>query len=70
MPSSSDFAGGVADREVLERALQRLDPRHRAVIVLHYYLGMPMPEVAFAMGIPLGRPSRASTTHSPRCGHR
>jgi RNA polymerase sigma-70 factor (ECF subfamily) len=54
MPSSSDFVGGVADREVLGRALQHLDPRHRAVIVLHYYLGMPLPEVAFAMGIPLG----------------
>jgi RNA polymerase sigma-70 factor (ECF subfamily) len=54
MPTSSDFAGGVADREVLGRALQHLDPRHRAVIVLHYYLGMPMPEVASAMGIPLG----------------
>ena len=24
------------------------------MIVLHYYLGMPMPEVAVAMGIPLG----------------
>ena len=54
LPSSSDFAGGVADRELLDRALQRLDPRHRAVVVLHYYLGMPLSEVATAMGIPLG----------------
>ncbi len=54
MPSSSDFAGGVADRELLGRALQRLSPPHRAVIVLHYYLGMPLSEVAGAMGIPLG----------------
>jgi len=54
MPSSSDFAGGVADRELLDRALQRLDPRHRAVVVLHFYLGMPLSEVAVAMGIPLG----------------
>src|SRR6478609_5444734 len=46
MPSSSDFAGGVADRELLDRALQRLDPRHRAVVVLHFYLGMPLSEVA------------------------
>ena len=29
-------------------------PRHRAVVVLHYYLGMPLSEVATAMGIPLG----------------
>ncbi len=54
MPFSSDFAGGVADRELLDGALRRLDPPRRAVIVLHYYLGMPMPDVAAAMGIPLG----------------
>jgi len=54
MPTSSDFSGGVADRELLDRALQRLDPRHRAVVVLHYYLGMPLSEVAQAIGIPLG----------------
>jgi RNA polymerase sigma-70 factor (ECF subfamily) len=54
MPSSSDFATGVADRELLSGALQRLDARHRAVVVLHYYLGMPLSEVAGAMGIPLG----------------
>lgn len=52
--SSSDFSSGVADREQLERALRRLDVPHRAVVVLHYYLGMPMPDVAAAMGIPLG----------------
>jgi RNA polymerase sigma-70 factor (ECF subfamily) len=54
MASSGDFATGVADREQLDRALRRLDAAHRAVIVLHYYLDMPMPEVAAAMGIPLG----------------
>ena len=54
MPSSSDFATGVADRDLLSVALQRLDPMHRAVVVLHYYLGMPLSEVAGAMGIPLG----------------
>jgi RNA polymerase sigma-70 factor (ECF subfamily) len=54
MPSTADFAGGVADRELLGRALQRLTPSHRAVIVLHYYLGMPLSEVAGVMGIPLG----------------
>ena len=54
MPSSSDFSGGVDDRELLGLALQRLDPRQRAVIVLHYYLGMPLSEVAGVMGIPLG----------------
>ena len=32
----------------------RLDPEWRAVVVLHYYLGMPLPDVADALGIPLG----------------
>ena len=54
LASPSDFSSGVADREQLDLALRGLDLAHRAVIVLHYYLGMPMPEVAAAMGIPLG----------------
>jgi RNA polymerase sigma-70 factor (ECF subfamily) len=54
MQADSDFASGVADRELLDRALRRLDPKHRAVVVLHYYLGMPLSDVAVAMGIPLG----------------
>jgi RNA polymerase sigma-70 factor, ECF subfamily len=53
-PATSDLAGGVADRDLLDRALQRLDPGHRAVIVLHFYLGMPLPDVAAAIGIPVG----------------
>ena len=52
--SPSDPSSGVADRDQLELALRRLDAAHRAVVVLHYYLGMPMPDVASAMGIPLG----------------
>ena len=35
-------------------ALRGLDPGHRAVVALHYLLGMPLPEVAAALGIPLG----------------
>ena len=29
-------------------------PEQRAVIVLHYYLGMPLPDVAATLGIPIG----------------
>ena len=29
-------------------------PGHRAVVALHYLLGMPLPDVAAALGIPLG----------------
>jgi RNA polymerase sigma-70 factor (ECF subfamily) len=54
MPSASDMAGDFADRDMLDAALRRLDPGHRAVVVLHYFLGMPLPEVAASIGIPLG----------------
>ena len=32
----------------------RLEPEERAVIVLHHYLDLPLPEVAATLGIPLG----------------
>jgi RNA polymerase sigma-70 factor (ECF subfamily) len=53
-PTVADFAGDVADRELLDRALSRLAPDARAVIVLHYYLGMTMPDVAHALEVPVG----------------
>jgi RNA polymerase sigma-70 factor (ECF subfamily) len=39
---------------VLHEALARLDPGHRAVVALHYLLGMPLPDVAASLQIPLG----------------
>ena len=54
MPDTADPARDLADRELLDGALRRLDARHRAVVVMHYYLGMPLPEVAAALGIPAG----------------
>jgi len=53
-PSTHDVASGLADRDLLDQALRRLEPGHRAVVALHYLLGMPLPEVARALGIPLG----------------
>lgn len=53
-PFEADVTARVADRELLDDALKRLDPEWRAVVVLHYYLGMPMPDVASELGIPLG----------------
>jgi len=53
-PTVGDIAAIVADRDLLDDALRRLDPEWRAVVVLHYYLGMPLPDVAVALGIPLG----------------
>ena len=53
-PSSFDLSADIADRDLLDHALAGLDSAHRAVVVLHYYLGMPVPEVAKALGIPEG----------------
>ena len=44
--------GALADRELVDQALRRLDPGHRAVVALHYLLGMPLPEVAAGPGDP------------------
>jgi RNA polymerase sigma-70 factor (ECF subfamily) len=49
-----DTGSLVARRDQVERALHRLEPGMRAVVVAHYFLGQPLPEVAAALGIPLG----------------
>jgi RNA polymerase sigma-70 factor (ECF subfamily) len=53
-PAARDMSMDVANRQLLDDALGRLDPERRALVVLHYFLGMPMPEIARAVGIPLG----------------
>jgi RNA polymerase sigma-70 factor (ECF subfamily) len=53
-PDRADLAGGVAERQLLDDALARLDPNHRAVVALHYLLAMPLPQVAATLAIPLG----------------
>ncbi len=49
-----DAIGDVADRDELERAFLRLAPDQRALIVLHYYLDLPVSETADVLGIPVG----------------
>ena len=53
-PVIADAASAVADRELLDQALRRLEPELRAVVVLHYYLGLTLPDVATTLGIPTG----------------
>ena len=53
-PAMADPIASFADRDELDRALARLSPDHRTVVVLHYYLGVPLPEAALSMGVPLG----------------
>jgi len=55
-PSSGTTAmeAAVADRDQLERGFIRLEPEMRAVIVLHHYLDLSLPDVAASLEIPLG----------------
>lgn len=53
-PITADFTSAVVDRDLLDRGLRALEPGWRAIVVLHYFLGMPLPDVASALGIPLG----------------
>ena len=54
LPGSPDPSGDLVRRDLLDEALRSLDPAHRAVVALHYLLGMPLREVAEVLGIPLG----------------
>jgi RNA polymerase sigma-70 factor, ECF subfamily len=52
-----DEASGILtvnDRDQLERAFRRLTVEQRAVLVYHHYVGLPLPEVAARLDIPLG----------------
>jgi RNA polymerase sigma-70 factor (ECF subfamily) len=50
----ADLQSRTAERDELDRALRRLDPDLRTVIVLFYYLDLSVPEIAAALGIPPG----------------
>jgi RNA polymerase sigma-70 factor, ECF subfamily len=52
--ASSDPAIVTADRDQLARAFETLAPEQRALIVLHYHLGLPMHETALIVGLPVG----------------
>jgi len=54
LSGSEDIASAVATRDELDRALRQLAPDRRALVVLHVYVGMPLPEVARILHIPLG----------------
>jgi RNA polymerase sigma factor (sigma-70 family) len=50
----SDESAAHADRELVDQVLRRLDDHGRAIVVLHYYLGMPLSDVAATLGVPIG----------------
>ena len=53
-PMGPDGTSLVIDRDQLERGFRRLSIDHRAVVVLHHYLDLPLSEVAEALGVPEG----------------
>jgi RNA polymerase sigma-70 factor (ECF subfamily) len=53
-PTEPDASSSLADRDQLERGFRRLKPDQRAAVVLRYYVGLSVPEVAEALGVPAG----------------
>ena len=49
-----DATSRVADALYVERMLAAVEPAQRAVVVLHYFLDLSLPETAAALGIPEG----------------
>jgi RNA polymerase sigma factor (sigma-70 family) len=53
-PTGHDFTGPLVERDRLGRELGRLPVDQRAVMVLHFYLDLPLTEAASILGIPVG----------------
>jgi RNA polymerase sigma-70 factor (ECF subfamily) len=53
-PIADDGLSSVVDRDELETAFRHLSLEHRAVVVLHHYLDLPVERVAELLGIPVG----------------
>jgi len=49
-----DFALSVGDRDQIDRALGRLPIDQRAVLVLHFFLDLPLTEAAEILDVPVG----------------
>jgi len=47
-------ADTITDRDALEQAFAALSTEHRAVVVLHHYLGLGLEEIAAVVGVPAG----------------
>ena len=60
-PAEDDRIGEIVDHDEISRSFLRLTPEHRAVLVLHHVIGLPIHEVADVLGIPPG--TAASRLH-------
>ena len=60
----NDSTGSLADRDQLERGFRRLSAEHRAVLVVHHYLGLSDAEAATVLDVPMGTyKSRLNRAH-------
>ena len=50
----AEFEDTIVRGADVRSALRKLSPEHREVLVLHYYLDLPLDEVAAIAGIPVG----------------
>lgn len=53
-PAYEDLQASVANADELERGLRRLTLDQRTVLVLSFYLDLPLADAAATLGIPLG----------------
>jgi RNA polymerase sigma-70 factor (ECF subfamily) len=53
-PATADPGAAIADRDQLEQGFRGLSIDHRAIVVLHHYVGLSLPDAAAALGIPPG----------------
>jgi RNA polymerase sigma-70 factor, ECF subfamily len=51
---AADHARAIADHDQLDRGFRQLKQDQRAAVVLRFYLGLTVPEVAEALGLPVG----------------
>jgi RNA polymerase sigma-70 factor (ECF subfamily) len=53
-PPVADSTAGLADRDEVSRAMDRLDANDRALLALRFGHDLELPDAAAALGIPLG----------------
>jgi len=53
-PVANDSAMSLSDRDQLERGFARLPVDQRSILVLRFYLGLQLAEIAEVLGIPVG----------------
>ena len=49
-----DSLMSLAERDRIERGLRSISVEHRTVLALHYYLDLPLEQIAGALEVPLG----------------